>query len=80
MGAEAAAPEDELLEWNGARRWAAAEAAASGYQPYGEGYARHRCRDGGGDPVIARYQARIKAAFDPDNLFNPELTDADVAA
>jgi glycolate oxidase FAD binding subunit len=74
------AAEDQLLEWNGARRWTTGETAPGGYQPYSDGYARYRCRDGGGDPVIARYQARIKAAFDPDNLFNPELTDADVAA
>ena len=72
--------EDQLLEWNGARRWTAAEVTVGGYQPYSDGYARFRCRDGGGDPVVAQYQARIKAAFDPDNLFNPELTDADVAA
>jgi glycolate oxidase FAD binding subunit len=72
--------EDELLEWNGARRWTTADTAAAGYRAFSEGYARARCRDGGGDPLIAEYQARIKAAFDPDNLFNPELTDADVAA
>jgi glycolate oxidase FAD binding subunit len=31
-------------------------------------------------PANALAQRRIKAAFDPDNLFNPELTDADLAA
>jgi len=73
-------PEDELIEWNGARRWSRANSGTGGYRVFGAGYAQHRCRDGGGDPAIAEYQARIKAAFDPDNLFNPELTDADVAA
>lgn len=72
--------EDKLIEWNGARRWSHIEVDGSGYRAFADGYARHRCRDGGGDRVIADYQARIKAAFDPDNLFNPELTDADVAA
>ncbi len=73
-------PEDQVLEWNGARRWSNAGSADAGYRLFGEGYARFRCREGGGDPVTAEYQARIKQAFDPDNLFNPELTDADVAA
>ena len=72
--------EDELLEWNGARRWSTAAIDTEGYRRFGEGYGRHRCRDGGGDPVLAEYQARIKSAFDPDQLFNPELTDADLAA
>ena len=73
-------PEDGLFEWNGARRWSEADPPADGYRVYGAGYAQHRCRDGGGDAAIAEYQARVKAAFDPDILFNPELTDADVAA
>ncbi len=72
--------EDRLIEWNGARRWSDAETGAAGYRNFADGYARHRCRDGGGDAAIAAYQARIKAAFDPDNLFNPELTHADLAA
>lgn len=72
--------EDGLLEWNGARRWSSALTDKGGYRAFADGYARYRCRDGGGDPTVAEYQARIKAAFDPDYLFNPELTDADVAA
>ena len=44
--------EDQLLEWNGARRWTAAEVTVGGYQPYSDGYARFRCRDGGGDPCV----------------------------
>ena len=73
-------PEDELIEWNGARRWSDADVDSNGYRRFADGYARFRCRDGGGDAVVAEYQARIKTAFDPDNLFNPELSDADVAA
>lgn len=76
------AEHDRLIEWNGARRWARLEAAGpqSDYRPFGAGYARFRCRDAGGDRVLASYQQRLKQAFDPDNLFNGELTDADVAA
>ncbi len=72
--------EDVLLEWNGARRWANAASVASDYRPFSTGYAGFRVREAGGDPTLATYQARLKAAFDPDNLFNQELTDADVAA
>ena len=71
---------DSVIEWQGARRWSFAGGDAEGYRPFAAGYARHRCRDGGGDAQIAAYQARLKSAFDPDLLFNPELTDADVAA
>ena len=71
---------DELLEWNAARRWSSDADAGDGYRPFAEDYARYRCRDAGGNPLIARYQARLKRAFDPDNLFNRELTDADVPA
>lgn len=72
--------EDVLFEWNGARRWANATSMAPDYRPFSTGYARVRVREAGGDPTLANYQARLKAAFDPDNLFNQELTDADVAA
>ncbi len=78
--ASAPSAEDELIEWLGARRWSTSAPGAVGYQPFAAGFARHRCRDGGGDGKIADYQARLKAAFDPDSLFNPELTDADVPA
>lgn len=78
----AAAPseQDDLIEWLGARRWSVTKPEVDGYRAFSAGFARHRCRDGGGDAVIADYQARLKAAFDPDAMFNPELTDADVAA
>jgi len=76
----APAAEDHLIEWHGARRWSVAVDRSGDYQSYSAGYARHRCRDGGGDAQIAAYQARLKDAFDPDHLFNPELTDADIAA
>ncbi|MGE0622973.1 MAG: glycolate oxidase subunit GlcE [Pseudomonadales bacterium] len=70
---------DALIDWNGAWRWARAE-GPDGFRPFGSGFARHRCRDAGGNAVLAKYQQRLKLAFDPDNLFNAELTNADVAA
>ena len=78
--ASAPAAADDLIEWLGARRWSVSTTATEDYRPFTAGFARHRCQDGGGDARIAEYQARLKAAFDPDSLFNPELTDADVAA
>jgi glycolate oxidase FAD binding subunit len=71
---------DDLIEWQGARRWSVSGGEAGVFRSFGADYARHRCRAGGGDERIAGYQAKLKAAFDPDSLFNPELTDADVAA
>ncbi|MGE0675254.1 MAG: hypothetical protein AB7O64_19605, partial [Methylibium sp.] len=73
------AESDALIDWNGAWRWAQIE-RPDGFRPFGSGFARHRCRDAGGNAVLAKYQQRLKQAFDPDNLFNAELTNADVAA
>lgn len=72
--------EDQLFEWNAARRWSSSATVEEGYRLFADDYARFRCRDAGGNPLIARYQARLKTAFDPENLFNPELCDADVSA
>ncbi len=73
---------DELIDWNGARRWTqrSPDQVPAGYRRFGPGYARDRCRDAGGNRAVAEYQHRLKQAFDPDSLFNAELTDADVAA
>ncbi|MEM8767096.1 MAG: glycolate oxidase subunit GlcE [Pseudomonadota bacterium] len=78
--ATAAPAEDLLIEWNGARRWREASTAAAPYVPFGPDYGRYRCLTAGGNETLAAYQARLKAAFDPDHLFNPELTRADLAA
>ncbi len=73
---------DELLEWNGARRWTLREEtdASLGFRPFGPGYARLRCTGAGGDALLAGYQQRLREAFDPDGLFNPVLGRADLAA
>ncbi len=78
--ATAVQEEDLLIEWNGARRWRGAAKPLPPYVPFGQDYARNRCLDAGGNGALATYQARLKAAFDPDDLFNPELTRADLAA
>lgn len=71
---------DLLVEWSGARRWRPAAEAAAPYVPFGTDYARNRCFAANGDAALAAFQARLKAAFDPDHLLNPELTRADLAA
>ena len=73
---------DGLVEWSGARRWRHVDAASSvaGLIPFDAGYAHTLCHQAGGDPLLGSYQRKLKAAFDPDNLFNPEICHADVTA
>jgi len=72
---------DLVIEWAGARRWQQIDdGVAANVLPFGSGYARRVCMDAGGNALQSAYQRRLKAAFDPDNLFNPWLCDADVPA
>lgn len=71
---------DVLVEWNGSRRWSLVNMASEGSVPFGPGYAAALCRYAGGNENVAEYQRRLKAAFDPDGLFNPEICRADVAS
>ena len=74
---------DRLIEWSGARRWGSRSEGAAiepmqGARVFGAGYAGRVWQPK--DPVAGRYHQRLKQAFDPDNLFNPELCRADIAA
>jgi glycolate oxidase FAD binding subunit len=71
---------DALLEWNGSRRWSAVDMASEDSVPFGPGYAAALCRDAGGNENVAEYQRRLKTAFDPEGLFNPEICRADIAS
>jgi glycolate oxidase FAD binding subunit len=73
---------ESLVEWSGGRRWLRLPQAekAEGAIPFETGFAARIARDAGGDVVLADYQKRLKAAFDPDGLFNPEIHRADLAA
>ena len=76
-------PWQGLIDWAGARRWqvlAADQQPAAGWIPFDHQFARFMCRQAGGDTVLSDYQARIRNAFDPQSLFNPELSDADISA
>ncbi len=70
--------QDRVIEWGGARRWRAlsGEGLPDGVIPFDQGYARRICWHAGGNGVVAEYQRRLKKAFDPDGLFNPEICDA----
>ena len=72
--------EECVIEWAGARRW------WSTHRPDGEIRA-HAAGIGGlalpayGGPVLdGAVSARLKRAFDPDNVLNPGIVDADAAA
>ena len=73
---------DGLIEWSGARRWCSfgPGAVPEKVVPFSHLYAGFVCGQAGGDPLLAGYQRGLKAAFDPDNLFNPEICDANVTA
>ena len=73
---------DCLIEWHGARRWSWLDGALSPADtiPFDAGFARSLCEEANGQSLLAAYQQRLKAAFDPNNLFNPELCRADLTA
>ncbi len=87
-----AAPEplaDCLVNWGGAERWwlpppdapraRAALAAAGGHGRPFDGSYGHRAT-GPMSPLERRFSERLRAAFDPERRFNPELTTAPEAA
>jgi len=77
-----------LIDWAGARRWqmqtpdgkTSVESEGPPALPFDHRYAITQCREAGGDSLLGEYQARIRRAFDPESLFNPELSHADSAA
>jgi glycolate oxidase FAD binding subunit len=73
---------DCILEWSGGKRWfyrSANDCDALAAQRFGAGFARASISAPGGDRVRGDLQRRIKHAFDPDNVLNPELLHADQA-
>jgi len=72
-----------VLEWSGAKRWfyaSANECASVDAKLFGAGFAKESVSAPGGDEVLGDLQRRIKHAFDPENVLNPELLRADQAA
>jgi len=71
---------DTLLEWGGAQRWLCTEAAPAAVRAAVQAAGGHATRWRGGDraddsfeplpPVLLRIHRELKAAFDPEGLFN----------
>lgn len=73
-------PPSLCMNWGGAERWyrvpnadassalvAAVRSAGGSARPFDADYSSY------GDPVLERYGARLRRAFDPDGLFNPHI-------
>jgi glycolate oxidase FAD binding subunit len=75
---------DGLVEWAGAQRWQfqneSASEPTSDWLPFDHRFARAQCQRPGGNMLLGDYQQRLRRAFDPQQLFNPELGHADSAA
>lgn len=69
-----------LIDWAGARRWLRSEDADSVGCAFDASYARESCLAPAGNVLVGEYQQRVRVAFDPHGIFNPELVRADVAA
>ena len=72
-----------VLEWSGAKRWFygdESEYHSAGTKLFGAGFAQVAVSSPAADPVRGDVQRRIKQAFDPDNVLNPELLRANEAA
>ncbi len=85
MAPPAQEPVDDawVLEWSGAKRWmygGESEKNASGTKLFGAGFAQEAVSSPDADPVRSAVQRRIKQAFDPDNVLNPELLRANETA
>jgi glycolate dehydrogenase FAD-binding subunit len=67
---------DWLTEWGGAQRWLVSDGEAATIERAARGCGGYaQCFSTGGglatvDPVLHRYHARLKAAFDPHGLLN----------
>jgi len=72
-----------VLEWSGAKRWFFSdevEHQCAGTKCFGAGFAQETVCSPAADPVRSDVQRRIKQAFDPDHILNPELFRANETA
>ena len=74
--------EDEecVIEWAGARRWWATRRSADAVRAYAVAVSGRALPAYGGPEIGGAISGRLKRAFDPDNLLNPGIVDADAAA
>ena len=81
-------PGRQLVDWGGAQRWLRSDAPAQQVRAMAAGVGGHATLFRGGDrsgevfhplaPPIAALHRRLKAAFDPDGVFNPGRLYADL--
>ena len=69
-----------LIDWGGARRWLTAADDGVVGCAFDATYARGQCQAPDGNALLGEFQQRLRAAFDPQGILNPELGRADVAA
>ena len=75
------AGDDELLvEWAGARRWWSTHRPEREVQSYAAEIGGRALPAFGGPALDGPVAVRLKRAFDPDNLFNPGIVNANPAA
>ena len=74
--------EDEecVVEWAGARRWWSTQLPDDEVQAYAAGVDGRALPAYGGPVLDGAISSRLKRAFDPDNVLNPGIVDADTPA
>ena len=72
--------EECVIEWAGARRWWSTHRPDDVVRAYAAGVGGRALPAYGGPVLDGAISARLKRAFDPDNLLNPGIVDADAAA
>lgn len=73
-------PEPCIIEWAGARRWWSTDRPHSEVQAYAAEVEGRALPAYGGPVLDSAISGRLKRAFDPDNVLNPGVVDADAAA
>ena len=80
-GANAGREADEfVIEWAGARRWWLTHRPDDEVAAYAGGIDGRALPAHGGPRFDGAISSRLKRAFDPDNLFNPGIVNADAVA
>ena len=69
-----------VIEWAGARRWWSTHLPDDEVQSYAAGIDGRALRAYAGPVLDGGISSRLKRAFDPDNVLNPGIVNADAAA
>ena len=69
-----------VIEWAGARRWWSTSLPDNDVRTHAAGVGGRASPAYGGPVLDGTISTRLKRAFDPDNVLNPGIVDADAAA